>query len=120
MSALLQDIDVCFHLASYGMSGADQLNQGRVTEVNVGGTRNVIQGCQEHGVSVLVYVSTYNVVFAGQEIVNGNETLPYVEDGAHVDHYSRTKTIAEQLVLEANSLHQGLRTASIRPAAIYG
>ena len=29
------------------------------------------------GVQSLVYTSTYNVVFGGQEIRNGNESLPY-------------------------------------------
>lgn len=34
--------------------------------------------CLEHGVTRLVYTSTYNVVFGGQEIRNGDETLDYL------------------------------------------
>ena len=33
--------------------------------------------CIASGVKTLVYTSTYNVVFGGQEIRNGNESLPY-------------------------------------------
>lgn len=32
----------------------------------------------ECGVSQLVYTSTFNVVFGGQEIRNGDESLPYL------------------------------------------
>ena len=62
-----------------------------------------MDACVEHGIKRLVYVSTYNVVFGGNEIVNGNETLSYfpMEDD-HVDSYGRSKAIAEQLVLKSN------------------
>ncbi len=54
-----------------------------------------------------------------QTIINGDESIPYAADDAHADHYSRTKCIAEKLVLSAASA-DGLRTNAIRPAAIYG
>jgi len=38
----------------------------------------VLTACQTEGVSRLVYTSTYNVVFGGQEIINGDESLPYL------------------------------------------
>lgn len=119
MIPLLEGIDLCFHLASYGMSGAAQLDATKVINVNVDGTRHVIDGCKRFGVGALVYVSTYNVVFAGQTIEGGDETLPYLQDHAHTDHYSRTKCLAEQMVLAAND-GNALKTLAIRPAAIYG
>lgn len=118
VAELLKGADVVFHVASYGMSGAAQLNVRMVEDVNIGGTQNIVDACRAHGVRALVYVSTYNVVFRGQEIVAGDESLPYVERGQHVDAYSRTKCEAEQLVLAANS--ERLRTCACRPAAIYG
>ena len=33
--------------------------------------------CREHNVQWLVYTSTYNVVFAGQVIENGDDSTPY-------------------------------------------
>ncbi|XP_065826747.1 short-chain dehydrogenase/reductase family 42E member 1-like [Oscarella lobularis] len=112
-----------FLVASYGMSGREQLNRRRIEAVNVQGTVNVINACRENSVKSLIYTSTTNVVFCGQPIINGNESLPYVPDSKHVDHYSRTKCIAEKLVLKANGTTGRrfvLHTCALRPAGIYG
>ena len=98
----LRGVDCVFHLASFGMSGKEMLQYGRVDDVNINGTCHVLDACHENGVKRLVYASTSNVVFAGNEIVNGNEKLPYVPLDNHVDPYSRSKSIAEQLVLKSN------------------
>ncbi|CAN1818545.1 Short-chain dehydrogenase/reductase family 42E member 1 [Linum perenne] len=122
----LPGADCVFHLASFGMSGKEMLQFGRVDEVNINGTCHVLEACLENGVNRLVYVSTYNVVFGGKEIVNGNEALPYFPLDDHVDSYGRTKSIAEQLVLKYSGRpfkknNKGhLYTCAIRPAAIYG
>ena len=34
--------------------------------------------CKDNGVECLVYTSTYNVIFGGQVIENGDESLPYL------------------------------------------
>lgn len=122
-----QDANVTcvFHIASYGMSGREQLNRNLIEEVNVGGTDNVLQACRRRGVPRLVYTSTFNVIFGGQVIRNGDESLPYLPLHLHPDHYSRTKSIAEKKVLEANGtlLERGggvLRTCALRSAGIYG
>ncbi|KAL3619831.1 hypothetical protein CASFOL_034743 [Castilleja foliolosa] len=121
----LRGADCVFHLASYGMSGKEMLQYGRVDEININGTLHVLDACLEHGVKRLVYVSTYNVVFGGKEIANGNEALPYFPTDDHVDPYGRSKSIAEQLVLKSNGRpfkkKEGkLYSCAIRPAAIYG
>ncbi|XP_076851289.1 short-chain dehydrogenase/reductase family 42E member 1 [Brachyhypopomus gauderio] len=121
----LQGADCVFHVASYGMSGREQLNQKLTEEVNVQGTENVIKACVSLGVPRLVYTSTFNVVFGGQVIRGGDETLPYLPLHLHPDHYSRTKSIAERRVLEANGVPLAggrgvLRTCALRPAGIYG
>ncbi|XP_066493719.1 short-chain dehydrogenase/reductase family 42E member 1 [Tiliqua scincoides] len=121
----LQGVTCVFHTASYGMSGREQLNRKHIEDVNVRGTENIVQACRKTGVSRLVYTSTYNVVFGGQVIENGDESLPYLPLHLHPDHYSRTKALAEMKVLEANGTvlagGQGvLRTCALRPAGIYG
>uniref|UniRef100_A0A6J0VCK1 Short-chain dehydrogenase/reductase family 42E member 1 n=1 Tax=Pogona vitticeps TaxID=103695 RepID=A0A6J0VCK1_9SAUR len=121
----LRGVTCVFHIASYGMSGREQLNQKRIEDINVRGTENVIQACREMGVPKLVYTSTYNVVFGGQVIENGDESLPYLPLHLHPDHYSRTKALAEMKVLKANGMVLGkgqgvLRTCALRPAGIYG
>ncbi|KAJ4702338.1 putative Hydroxysteroid dehydrogenase [Melia azedarach] len=122
----LRCADCVFHVASYGMSGKEMLQFGRADEVNINGTCHVIEACIEFGIQRLVYVSTYNVVFGGKEIVNGNERLPYFPIDEHVDSYGRSKSVAEQLVLKSNGRplkeNNGkcLYTCAVRPAAIYG
>lgn len=118
-------VDCVFHIASYGMSGREQLNRHLIEAVNVQGTQNVLKACIELGVPRLVYTSTFNVVFGGQVIENGDESLPYLPLHLHPDHYSRTKSLAEMAVIKANGTAlRGspgeLRTCALRPAGIYG
>ncbi|XP_034045550.1 putative short-chain dehydrogenase/reductase family 42E member 2 [Thalassophryne amazonica] len=120
-----EGVDCIFHTASYGMSGPEQLRKEQVESINVGGTNNVIKVCKERGIPRLVYTSTINVVFAGKPIQDGDEnSVPHVPLDKHIDHYSRTKAIAELSVLSANgfSLKGGglLRTCVLRPCGIYG
>ncbi|XP_048762350.2 short-chain dehydrogenase/reductase family 42E member 1-like isoform X2 [Ostrea edulis] len=117
--AALQGADCVYHMASYGMSGREQLNTKVIEAVNVGGTQNVIKACLKHKIQRLVYTSTYNVIFGGQEICDGNESLCYLPLDKHPDHYSRTKSIAEQKVLAANDPGK-LHTCALRLAGVYG
>lgn len=115
--------DVVIHLASWGMSGSPMLDP-KCQEINVQGTRNVIELCQRYNCQGLIYTSTYNVVFGGREIINGDESMPYFSLHSQPDHYGPSKTIAEQLTLSANGTKTSngstLITCSLRPAAIYG
>lgn len=119
-----QEVDCVYHLASYGMSGREQLNTKLIEEVNVQGTNNVIKACEDLGIERLVYTSTFNVVFGGQVIENGDETLPYLPLEKHPDNYSRTKSLAEMAVLGANGrkLKNGkkLNSCALRLAGVYG
>ncbi|CAO2817464.1 unnamed protein product [Amaranthus hypochondriacus] len=121
----LRGVDCVFHVASYGMSGKDMLQFGRIDRVNINGTCLILDACVEFGVKRLVYVSTPNVVFAGKEIINGDETMPYLPLEDHIDPYGRSKSLAEQLVLKYNGRpfrekNGHLYTCAIRPAGIYG
>ena len=119
---------IIFHIASYGMSGSSQLNTMMVRDINVNGTAAVLDAAMRAGVERLVFTSTYNVVFGGQSISGGDESMPYFPLHKHPDEYSRTKAIAEKMVLEANgsgistenSIEHVLYTCAIRPAAIWG
>uniref|UniRef100_A0A665V2R7 Short chain dehydrogenase/reductase family 42E, member 2 n=1 Tax=Echeneis naucrates TaxID=173247 RepID=A0A665V2R7_ECHNA len=117
-------VDCIFHTASYGMSGPEQLRKEQVESVNIGGTNNVINVCKERSIPRLVYTSTINVVFAGKPIEDGDEdSVAYVAPEVHIDHYSRTKAIAEQMVLSANGCSlkgELLQTCVLRPCGIYG
>ncbi len=116
--AVCEGIDVVFHCAAVmafaGM--APRKVRQRMFEVNVGGTRHVIEACQRQGVGRLVYTSTANVCI-DREIVDVGEESPYAR--RFVDLYGESKTQAEQLVLAADD-PEGLRTCAIRPGGIWG
>ncbi|XP_028938913.1 putative short-chain dehydrogenase/reductase family 42E member 2 [Ornithorhynchus anatinus] len=120
-----EGVDCVFHVASYGMSGPEKLQKEQIESINIGGTKQVIEVCIRRCVPRLVYTSTVNVAFGGEPIEQGDEdTVPYFPLEKHVDHYSRTKAIADRLTLAANGtpLSGGgvLRTCVLRPPGIYG
>ena len=108
-----QGCDIIFHVAAKaGIWGSyDSFYQANVT-----GTQNILSVCKELCISKLVYTSSPSVVFDGNDVEGGNESLPYPE---HFEaFYPQTKAQAEQLVLQANSPQ--LATVSLRPHLICG
>jgi nucleoside-diphosphate-sugar epimerase len=82
-------------------------------EVNVGGTRVVLEAAHREGVRKLIYTSTCGV--------HGNVDHPPAGEDAPIqpaDYYQRTKYEAEPVVLEYAA--KGMATTILRPAAIYG
>ncbi|WP_412471389.1 NAD-dependent epimerase/dehydratase family protein [Halobacteriovorax sp. RT-1-4] len=109
----LSEIDAVFHVAGkVGMWGRKE----DFERINIEGTKNLLKAMKEAGVKYLVYTSTPSVVFGKDEIKNGDEALEYPEN--YLNEYARTKSIAEKLVLAANT--QDLLTTAIRPHLIYG
>lgn len=119
-------VDCVIHTAAFGMSGKEQMPAywEETEQTNINGTVNVINAACSQNVKALVYTSTYNVVFGGDVIRNGDETLPYFPLFKHADHYSRTKCISEQLILIANSKCTSngdqLKTCALRLAGLVG
>ena len=83
---------------------------------NVIGTRAILAGCREHGVSRLVYTSTPSVVYNGLGLADADESLPLTT--VCPSPYPLTKAISEREVLAANSA--SLRTVALRPHLIWG
>ncbi len=84
--------------------------------INVEGSRNVIKACLECGVPDLVFTSSPSVISGGATLRNANEEVPY--PARFLAEYPRTKALAEQAVLSANSAV--LRTVALRPHLIFG
>ncbi len=58
--------------------------------------------------------SSVNVAFTGRELLNGREEdTEKIEESMYVDHYSRTKRVAEEIVKEAGK-KQNLKTCILR------
>lgn len=82
-------------------------------DVNVGGTSNVLEAAWEEGVRKVIYCSTCGV--------HGNVDHPPAGEDAPIkpaDYYQRTKYEAEPIVRQFYD--RGLKTVTLRPAAIYG
>ena len=84
--------------------------------VNVNGTRHVIDACREGHVPRLVYTSSASVIFDGTDQRNLDERSPIPKRG--LDAYTRSKYAGEQLILKASD--ESLFTAAIRPHGIFG
>ncbi|MFI8939712.1 NAD-dependent epimerase/dehydratase family protein [Streptomyces syringium] len=85
-------------------------------DINVLGTRHVVDACRAHRVPRLVHTSSPSVVFDGNDIEGGDESLPYAR--RHLSPYSRSKQLAEQIVLAADGAD--LATTVLRPHLIWG
>ena len=105
--------DVVFHIAAkVGIWG----EYDSYYSTNVTGTRNVIEACRKQGVGRVVFTSSSSVVFDGSDLDGIDESYPY--PSKYLSHYSATKAMAEQLIIESNSV--SLKTISLRPHLVWG
>lgn len=107
----MKGVEVVHHLAA----AFRELNvpNRHYWEVNVGGTRNVLEAAYREGVRKFVYCSTCGV--------HGNVEHPPAGEDAPIrpaDYYQQTKYEAEPIVLDY--VRRGLKATILRPAAIYG
>lgn len=85
--------------------------------VNVVGTRNMIEVCRKYGVSRLVYVSSVHAISEGDGLRVITETKYFSKDlveGA----YAKTKAEATQAVMEA--IDEGMDAVVVHPSEILG
>ena len=107
----MEGVDIVQHLAA-AFRELDVPNS-YYDEVNVGGTRNVLESAFAHKVKKFIYCSTCGV-HGNVENPPGGEDAP-IQPG---DYYQQTKYDAEPLVNEYCT--KGMETVILRPAAIYG
>ncbi|MEB3055637.1 MULTISPECIES: NAD-dependent epimerase/dehydratase family protein [Bacillus] len=108
-----KDKDYIFH------SGALSSPWGKYKDfynANVLGTKHIIEGSQKSGIKRLIHVSTPSIYFyydERQDVVE-NAKLP----DTFVNHYAKTKYLAEQSIDQA--FNHGLPVITIRPRALFG
>ncbi|MEZ0051596.1 3beta-hydroxy-delta5-steroid dehydrogenase/steroid delta-isomerase [Mycobacterium sp. MAA66] len=121
VAAAVAGIDTIIHTAAIIdlMGGASVTEEYRTRSfsVNVGGTKNLVEAGRAAGVKRFVYTASNSVVMGGQDIQNGDETMPYT--ARFNDLYTETKVEAEKYVLSQNGVN-GMLTCSIRPSGIWG
>ncbi len=108
---VMKGVDIVQHMAA----AFRELNvpESFYYDVNVNGTRNVLEAAYDEGVKKFIYTSTCGV--------HGNIDNPPGDESAPIqpaDYYQRTKYLAEPFVHEFNE--KGMKTVILRPAAIYG
>ncbi len=110
----LQGIEVVIHAAAYVKPWG---KYKYFWEVNVEGTRRVLEAAREAGVKRFIHVSTESVLFRGQDLNDVDETYPYPSRSPFP--YSETKKEAEKLVLAAN-VPGKFDALSLRPRFVWG
>ena len=89
----------------------------RLYDVNVGGTKNIVDLCEHYGVYKLVYISSVHAIpdnIQGEVIA---ETSSF-DAGKVTGHYAKSKTEATKYVLDARK--RGLNVNVIHPSGIIG
>lgn len=114
LGAAMQGVEAVFHLAAYVELGI--VDAAKMAQVNVEGTRAVLEAAQSAGVQRFVYCSTIGVYgdTQGQVI---DETYQRTQQGFS-SAYDRTKYEAQRLVDEFGQ--KGLSTVSVMPSGIFG
>lgn len=108
--------EVVYHSA--GVIELKPGNEDLVYNVNVNGTKNVVEACKKCGVKKLVYMSsvdTYPPLPDNQVMHEISHYDPDILEGV----YAKTKAEATQYVIDANGT-DGLETVIIQPSACIG
>lgn len=111
-----EDVDTVFHVAAIpGIWGPWK----QFHAVNTLGTQHVIDACEQHRVSRLIYTSSPSVIYDGRPHEGIDESIDYPSESSYLCHYPHSKAIAEKAVRAANG-RNGLATVSLRPHLIWG
>lgn len=110
-----QDVDTVFHLA--GLVGYSRAMRPLMEQVNVGGTRHVVEALQGTP-KRLVYMSSVVAVGASFTPEPLNENSPYSISHLNLGYFE-TKRKAEELVITACRTGE-LNATIVNPSTIYG
>lgn len=113
LSTVCEGVDAVVHLAAHV---ADHGDTRLFYEVNVEGTRAIIEAARRSGARRFIHISTEAVLLDGAPLCDVDESraLPAKPIGA----YAWSKGLAEQLVREAS--RPGFTTLVLRPRLVWG
>ncbi len=102
-----------FHAAAKVEDWGDPADFERI---NVEGTKRVLRATRAAGVERFVHVGTEAALFAGQPLINADESAPLQPDSKSL--YPATKAKAERAVRDASA--DGFATTVVRPRFVWG
>lgn len=114
MRAAMSGVDGVFHLAAWYQVGVR--DHSMAEQINVQGTRNVLELMLELGITKGVYTSTI-AVFSDTQGKLVDESYRY--EGPHLSEYDRTKWLAHYQVAEP-MMKAGLPLVIVQPSVVYG
>ena len=113
--SFVKGVDAVIHTAAViSVAGGDP--QGRLADVNIAGTRHVVDACLQEGVGRLLHFGTIHVFdpFPLEEVLDETRALRTEGAGA----YDRTKVAGNRLVLDA--VEKGLDAVILSPTSVFG
>ena len=113
LKAPMAGVDGIFHVAAWYKVG---VKEPLADQINVDGTRNVLQTMRTLEIPRGVYTSTV-AVFSDTKGAVPDETYRY--DGPHLSNYDRTKWIAHYRVA-LPKMEDGLPLSIVMPGLVYG
>jgi nucleoside-diphosphate-sugar epimerase len=113
LKAPMTGVDGVFHVAAWFKVG---VKEPLADQINVDGTRNVLNAMGALEIPRGVYTSTV-AVFSDTKGRVPDETYRY--DGPHLSHYDRTKWIAHYRVA-LPKIEEGLPLTIVQPGVVYG
>jgi dihydroflavonol-4-reductase len=108
----LEGIDIIYHLA--GILGQSGIPDKAFWEINVQGTKNILDASSKHDIKRFIHCSTAGVTGPTSSLPQ-DESFPYNPSNI----YELTKAEAEKLVLQYHR-DAGLPVVVIRPEFVYG
>ena len=115
VSAAVRGCEYVFHLA--GLVQISGMRKKLVYDINVGGTRNVVQACLEKKVKRLLYVSSVHALKGQTATGSIDESLDSDVNNLPGD-YAKSKAMATIEVM--NALQKGLDAVIVFPTGVIG
>lgn len=104
LAQAVEGIDAVVHVAALHAPHVGRVSEAVFEQINVLGTRRLLQAAQRAGVRHIVFTSTTAVFGAGADGAAGGRAAAWVTEAVEAQPrtvYHRTKLAAEQLLIEA-------------------
>ncbi|MGC4406727.1 NAD-dependent epimerase/dehydratase family protein [Rhizobium rosettiformans] len=116
LTQAMEGVEVVFHVAAHFKLWGP-MSQFR--QINVDGTRNVVEAAERAGVRRVVYVSAAAVIMGLPGPMHGATEAMALHKMSFAP-YATSKAEAEEVLLAANGRRAGFSTVALRPPFIWG